>query len=101
MLWFDQKNYAAATPHLARAVALDPTDSRSYNYLGICYSRASQFPKAIASYQKAIQLTPDLAEAHLNLSYAYQQINRTSEAQTEAQTACHLEERYCKFAPKN
>lgn len=100
MTRFDQKDYAGAAQHLAKAVSLGFEDSRTYNYLGICYSRLAQFSKAVASYQKALQLTPNLAEAHLNLSYAYQQMNRAQDAQREAQTACRLEQRYCGLIPK-
>jgi Flp pilus assembly protein TadD len=60
----------------------------------------SQFSKAVASYQQALQLSPNQAEAHLNLSYAYQKLNRPEEAQREADTACRLEQRYCGFVPK-
>jgi len=99
MIRFDQKGYSEAAQHLAKAIILGFDDSRTYNYLGICYSRMSQFSKAVASYQKAVQITPDLAEAHLNLAYAYQRLNRSQDAERESQIACRLEQRYCSYLP--
>jgi len=100
MTLFEEKNYRAASAHLSKAVALGFEDARTYNFLGICYSRMSQLRKAAASYEQALQLSPDLAEAHLNLSYAYRRLNRSKDAQREAELACRQEQRYCQFVPK-
>ena len=51
----------------------------------------------MASYREALKLDPNLAEAHLNLAYAYQRQGRLPSAKAEYKTACSLEEKYCKF----
>jgi len=71
MLQFQQQNYADAAKYLARSVDLGLSDAKLFNFLGIAYSRTNRQQKAIESYRKALQIDPRLAEAHLNLGYAY------------------------------
>ena len=101
MLQFGQKDYAGAAKHLARAVELGVDDAKTYNFLGISYSRTGQLAKGVDSYKRALELDANLAEAHLNLGYAYQQLNRQKDASTEYQTACRLEPKYCRFVPQS
>jgi arylsulfatase A-like enzyme/Tfp pilus assembly protein PilF len=100
MLQFEQKNYAEAAKHLAKAIELGLSEAKAYNFLGISYSRTGQLQKAVDSYAKALKLDPDLAEAHLNLAYAYQRMNRPKAAQKEYGTACKLEQKFCQFVPR-
>lgn len=100
MLQFEQKNYAEAARHLAKAAELGIDDAQLYNFLGISYSRTGELKKAVASYQRALQLAPNLAEAHLNLGFAYQRMNRPRSAQAEYAKACKLEPSFCKFVER-
>jgi len=95
MLYYEQHNYADAAKHLGKAVELGMNDPPLYNFLGISYSRTKQFPKAIASYKEALKQDPDLAEAHLNLGFAYEQLNRKILADREYQRACELKQDIC------
>lgn len=99
MVQFQQKNYAVAAKHLARAVDLGIDDPAIYNFLGISYSRTNRVREAVESYQQALKRDPDRAEAHLNLAYAYQRLNRPSEAKTEYAQACRLESKFCQYVP--
>jgi arylsulfatase A-like enzyme/Tfp pilus assembly protein PilF len=99
MLLFQQKNYAAAAPHLEKAITLGLEDAHLRNFLGICYDRTKRTSKAVREYQRALALDPKLAEAHLNLAYAYQLLRRVKAAQEEYKTACQLEAGFCKFVP--
>jgi arylsulfatase A-like enzyme/Flp pilus assembly protein TadD len=100
MLLFQQKNYAAAAPHLEKAIGLGLEDARLHNYLGICYSQMNRLPLAIKSYRAAVKLDPALADAHLNLAYALQRMGTSTQAQSEYRVACHLEAKYCGLVPK-
>jgi Flp pilus assembly protein TadD len=95
MVLFQQKNYAAAAPHLERAIELGLADARLYNFLGVCYSHNGQLQKSMASYRNAIALDANLAEAHLNLAYLLQKLARTKEANVESAIACRLNEEFC------
>jgi tetratricopeptide (TPR) repeat protein len=101
MLLFQQKNYAAAAPHLEKTIELGLEDARLHNFLGICYNRTNRTLKAVREFQRAIELDPKLAEAHLNLAYAHQLLHHPKAAHEEYATACKLDATFCKFVPAN
>src|SRR6202521_10877 len=96
---FQQKDYAAAAPHLEKALALGLEDAHNHNFLGICYNRTNRTLKAVREFQRAIELDPKLAEAHLNLAYAHQLLHHPKAAHEEYAAACKLDETFCKFVP--
>jgi choline-sulfatase len=98
MLQFQQQNYTEAAKHLAKAAALGIDDAPLYNFLGISLSRTGQLPKAIENYRHALKLDPNLAEAHLNLGFAYQRSNNPRKARQEYQEACRQDQKFCEFA---
>jgi arylsulfatase A-like enzyme/Flp pilus assembly protein TadD len=99
MLWFQQKNFAAAAPHLEKAIELGLEDARLHNFLGICYNRTNRTLMAVREFQRALELDPKLAEAHLNLAFAHQLLHQAKAAHEEYATACKLDESFCKFVP--
>jgi tetratricopeptide (TPR) repeat protein len=56
---------------LERAVALDQHLGPAYLQLGIIYAAQRKYPDAIRVYRKAIDMSPELEEAHYRLSEAY------------------------------
>jgi arylsulfatase A-like enzyme/Flp pilus assembly protein TadD len=97
MLQFQQQNYAEAAKHLAQAVELGLSDAKLFNFLGIAYSRIGRDHKAIQNYRRALKIDPGLAEAHLNLGYAYEGLHKAKLAQQEYQEACRLRTEFCQF----
>ena len=55
-------------------------DAEDYNQKGDEYFDAGQYDKAAESYQQAIRLRPDYAEAHLNLGETHFNLGRYDEA---------------------
>ena len=100
MLQFHQHKYREAAEHLSKAIDLGLETPELRNFLGICDSQNGQLRTAISNYKRAITLDPNLAEAHLNLAYAYQQMNNVLAARPEYKEACRLEGKFCKFVPK-
>jgi choline-sulfatase len=101
ILHFRQQNYAKAAAHLERAAELGIKDAPLYNFLGIAYSRTGRVRRAVESYRNALAADPDLAEAHLNLAYAYQTLKQPVAARTEYETACRLQKNFCQYLPGN
>ena len=97
MLQFQQQNYVDAAKHLGRSVELGLSDAKLFNFLGIAYSRNNRQQKAIDSYHKALHIDPQLAEAHLNLGYAYEGLHKASLARQEYQQACRLRVDFCQL----
>ena len=63
-----QATRIAAIDLIGRAIAINPAVSEYHSNLGESYRRAGQWEEAIASLRRAIELKPDLADAHINLS---------------------------------
>jgi tetratricopeptide (TPR) repeat protein len=70
---------------LNKAVRLDPKLGAAYLQLGILYAAKRDFPKAIADYQKASDVSPELEEAHYRLADAYRRIGQKTKAEHELQ----------------
>jgi tetratricopeptide (TPR) repeat protein len=59
--------------------------------LADCYSKAKENDQAVATYQKALQLTPDDAALHNNLGSVYASMGKLQDAQTQFQKAAELD----------
>lgn len=60
--------YEEAHAHLHDVIQGDPQRAEAYNSLGYLYSRQGQSAPAITSYERAIAVRPNYAQAHLNLA---------------------------------
>jgi tetratricopeptide (TPR) repeat protein len=70
---------------LEKAVHLDPNLGEGYLQLGILDAEKQDFPKAIAAFQKAIDASPRLDEAHYRLAQAYLRNGKRAKAKEELQ----------------
>jgi tetratricopeptide (TPR) repeat protein len=95
MIELQAKDYVNAAQHLQKAVDLGLAKPYLLNFLGIAYSRTGKLDKAVTSYRKALQEMPDLAEAHLNLGFAYERLRQPERAAEEYATACRLDVKLC------
>ena len=64
--------------------------SRTYNSLGMVYSKKGQHDAAIAAYQKGLEANPNFAELHRNLGRAYWDTGRRNKAVKEYELAISL-----------
>ena len=65
-------NFGQAIPGLKQAAERDPNSAPTRYLLGLAYVGARQPDAAIASFQEALRLQPDYAEAEAGLGLAYQ-----------------------------
>jgi tetratricopeptide (TPR) repeat protein len=79
----DAENFAKVKSLLDNAIRLDPTLGLAYLQLGILFSGRSDLSNALAAYQNAIRVTPDMEEAHYRLAQSYRQAGESSKAQVE------------------
>jgi len=70
---------------LQKAVRLDPKLGIAYLQLGILYAARRDFPNAIAVYQRASEVSPELEEAHYRLADAYRRVGEKTKAEHELQ----------------
>ena len=57
-----------------------PNEPLLFNISGACYSEIGPVESAIKSFEKAIALNPNYAEAHYNLGVAFQRVNQLEDA---------------------
>ncbi len=76
--------------YFQNAVAINPKAADTYVILGIHLHHVHQYSKAIESYQHALQLDPNLANAHYNLALAYLKTKQFDLANAHAKRAYAL-----------
>ncbi len=75
--------YQKAIKHFNKSIenqGEDWAEIQSYVYLGICESKLKKFDKAIISYNRAINQSKYVCEAHLGLAKVYNEIGETEKA---------------------
>jgi tetratricopeptide (TPR) repeat protein len=89
LLWKGQPA-AAAAPDLTRieallrrAATLEPRNAKPVLQLGILLLETRRWPDAVIALESAVQLAPDLAQAHFRLSQAYRRTGQTARANEE------------------
>lgn len=83
-----------AFAHIERAFALDPDLPEAYLARGdLTWTLANRFPheRAIQDYRKALELNPNLVDAHFALGSVYQHIGRFEETRTAYRMALQLD----------
>ena len=90
---YNQGQYKEAAAAYAQALPLakDKNIPVVLSRLADAYSKAKDYDQAIATYQKALQLTPDDAALHNNLGSVYAGQNKLPQAQAEFEKAAQLD----------
>jgi Tfp pilus assembly protein PilF len=87
----DKLNEAIARLKWARQY--DPNDPQLSLQLALCYESKEEFTDAAALLEKAVELEPDLAPAHVALARVYFRLGKKSDAQREKDTVKALQEK--------
>jgi len=66
-----QGDYALAIEIITRLIDRNQASANDYNNRGLIYFQIGQYDKAVADYNKALQLKPDLAAAYNNRANYY------------------------------
>jgi tetratricopeptide (TPR) repeat protein len=72
--------FADAEKAYRHATELAPKDGRAYLGLGSVYAAQNEAEKAVAQFEKAVEVKPKYAEAHFNLALICFAIGRKEEA---------------------
>jgi non-specific serine/threonine protein kinase len=95
---FRRKSFDFARQMFARAIVIDPTYARAYAAVADCCSHLYMYwgasnddlKEAEAASRKAVELDPELAEAHASRGLALLMTKKYDEAQKEFETAIRL-----------
>jgi tetratricopeptide (TPR) repeat protein len=61
---------------LLKSIETDPDNAGGHYQLGRIYTKQKNYPGAIASYKRAAELDPEMAEVFFNLGYIYYAVNK-------------------------
>lgn len=89
-VWFRQQNYDKAIALFEKAVAINPSDPRLYNWLGMCHRRLKQGAKALEHYKKALIMDPDDFNLHYNLGRVHYLLKDYANARKSYEEALRL-----------
>ncbi|MBS0211946.1 MAG: sulfotransferase [Proteobacteria bacterium] len=88
--WLEARQFERAEPLLAQMLQAAPDSPATWNSKGSFHDLQQQLEPAEAAYRRALELSPDLLPAHVNLGNLYETSNRLDEALTHAQTALRI-----------
>jgi tetratricopeptide (TPR) repeat protein len=70
---------------LRQSIAVNPKLDEAYVQLGMVYAARANFPQAIETYKKAVEINPQSTEAHYRLSQAYKRVGDEAKSEQELQ----------------
>jgi len=73
-----------------------PNESLLFNIRGVCYKAIGQLDVAVKSFEKAITIKPDFADAYYNLGLTLQELNQLDVAIKHYEEALVIEPNYAK-----
>jgi len=85
-----QGDYTSAIALLTQLIVRHPTDAIGYNNRGLIYFQSGQREKALADYNRALQLNPELDSAYNNRANYYASIGQLGEALADYEKALDL-----------
>jgi tetratricopeptide (TPR) repeat protein len=83
-------DYMGAIALLTQLITRHPKHAIDYNNRGLIYFQSGQGEKALADYNKALQLNPELDNAYNNRANYYASNGKLAEALTDYETALDL-----------
>jgi len=88
---FGKRQYISAEKWYLEAVKNNPKNPKIYARLAVIYIEQSNLKDAEDALKVAIELEPDVASRHFNLSYVYNSMGETREAIAAAKRAVKLD----------
>lgn len=88
--FYQKKDYRRAVGEFQRAIALDPTNIDSYNYLASSYLAQNKAGEAIKAFQSSLALAPYQDSIHVSLGNIYLQQKKYPLAEKELKEAARL-----------
>ncbi len=89
-VWFRLQNYDKAIALFEKAVEINPSDPRLYNWLGMCHRRLKQGAKALEHYKKALIMDPDDFNLHYNIGRVHFMLTDYANARKSYEEALRL-----------
>ncbi len=86
-----EKKFRRAIDRAQRAIELDSTYHEAWNLVGYASRKLKDYDRALAAYDRCLQLKSDYAPAHEYRGEAYLELGRIDDARKELATLTQLE----------
>ena len=85
-----------ALDNVSKLISQHPNESLLHNICGVCYKATGQLEMSVKSFDTAIAIKPDFADAHYNLGLTLQELNQLDAAIKSYQVTLALQNSYVK-----
>ena len=92
-------NNSAGTAEVSNSLDGDRSKAKEFLEKGKQLYRDDQDTDAVAAFQQAVKLDPDLAEAHFRLGLGYEAVGKSQEAESEYKKAVETYKKYFEGNP--
>jgi tetratricopeptide (TPR) repeat protein len=82
-----------AIPEFRESLRLRPNDARTLGELGAAHGRLTQHREAVAAFQQAIRIKPQLVDAYRGLALTYVDMGKDDEAHKVAQSLAAIDQK--------
>ena len=93
---FTNGHIKEALDKVSKLISQNPNESLLHNICGVCYKATGQLEMSVKSFETAIAIKPDFADAHYNLGLTLQEINQLDAAIKSYQVTLALQNSYVK-----
>lgn len=90
LAFYQKKDYPKAAKELQRAIAMDPSNTQTYNYLANTYQQQKKIPEAIKMYKASLAIDTTQDTLHTALANIYLAQKQYNNAETEFKAAIKL-----------
>jgi len=87
---YQKKDYSKASSEFKRAIAMDPTNPQSYNFLANSFLAQKKPEEAIKVYRNSLSIDPRQDSVHTNIGNIYMQQKQYNKAETAFKDAVKL-----------
>jgi tetratricopeptide (TPR) repeat protein len=88
--FYQKKQYSKAAGEFSRAIAMDPTNTQSYNFLANTYLQQNKTPEAIKTLKSSLSIDPQQDGVHSTLANIYMSQKKYNDAESEFKAAMKL-----------
>jgi protein O-GlcNAc transferase len=92
-------NNSAATAEVSNSLNRDPAQAKAMLEKGKQLYRDDKDRDAVAAFQQAVKLDPELAEAHFRLGLGYEAVGKSEDAESEYKKAVEAYKKYFEGNP--
>ena len=97
---FKKRRYSSAAKAFSDLIKHHPQNADYYNYRGVCYQRDGEYDKALADYEKTLEINPKYEHATRNMKNTYSEYIKSSYTRSEYAKIIALGKKFFELYPQ-